>query len=262
MKEINERFSELYYINAEKIYGLAYRMCGNSEDAQDVVQSTFMLAFEKYDDFRGESSEYTWLYAIAKNLCLKLLKNRKKSSFKNISDLISDAGPYDDTDSISKSEKKDLTDHVKEGCLLGLVRCLSLYQRAAFILHILMEIPTPDTAKILSKSESATRTLIFRSKKNIREFLCNNCSQYNPTNPCRCENLIGFSLKQNWIQRRENSWKFKASDIKYQSIEKEIYGVEKMMLLYRSLPCKSYNEEMKKLIFSGNNLIFSNKKVK
>lgn len=262
MKAINEQFSELYYINADKIYSLAYRMCGNSEDAQDVVQSTFLLAFEKYGDFRGESSEYTWLYAIAKNLCLKLLENRKKSSFDNISELILNARSSGDTDNLNKSDMKDLTEQVKEGCLLGLVRCLSFYQRAAFILHVLMEMPVFDTAKILSKSESATRTLIFRAKGNIRKFLCNNCSLYNPINQCRCENLVGFSLKQNWIQKRENTREFKDLGIKCQAIEKEIYEAENLLLLYRTLPFKSYNEEMRKLIFSGDKLIFSNKKVK
>jgi hypothetical protein len=165
-------------------------------------------------------------------------------------------------DSIDKKDRKDLTEQVKEGCLLGLVRCLSFYQRAAFILHILMEIPITETAEILNKSESATRTLVFRAKKNIKEFLCKNCSLYDPGNPCWCENLIGFSLKQGWIQKREGFTEFQNYGPESRVIEREIYGTEKMVRLYRSLPGNNYHEQVKKLIFSGNQLIFSNQKVK
>lgn len=258
-----EQFTDLYQRHAEKIYSLAYRMCGNSEDAQDIVQNTFLLAIEKYSGFRGESTEYTWLYAIARNLCLKLLQSRRRSSFKNMSELIIGAGSPDFVDeSFSREEIKDLAGQVKEGCLLGLVRCLSFYQRAAFILHILMEIPIAETAKILDKSESAVRTLVFRAKKNIKAFLCKNCSLYDPENPCRCENLISFSLKQGWIKKRERFSELQNPGPESRAIEKEIYGTEKLIRLYRGLPGNSYHEQVRELIFSGDQLIFSNQKVK
>lgn len=263
MKNMNEQFADLYQRYAEKIYNLAYHMCGNSEDAQDIVQNTFLLALEKYDGFRGESAEYTWLYAIAKNLCLRLLQNRKRSSFQNISELIVSAGsPRSMAESLSKEEIQDLAGQVKEGCLLGLVRCLSFYQRAAFILHILIEIPIAETAKILDKSEAASRTLVFRAKKNIKAFLCSNCSLYDSGNPCRCENLIGFSLKRGWIKNRKGSAEFQDYGSESRAIEDEIYGTEKMIRLYRSLPGSNYHEQVKKMIFSGNQLIFLSQKVK
>lgn len=262
MNGINERFSELYDRNVRKIYGLAYRICGNREDAQDIVQNTFLQAYEKYDSFRGESSEFTWLYAISKNLCRKLLQSKKRSSYSALKNLMINADSIAVEDSIGREEMRDLAEQVKEGCLLGLVRCLPFYQRTAFVLHTIMELSIPDTAQVLDKSAGATRTLISRAKKSLKDFLCNNCSLYDPDNPCRCENLIGFSLKQNWIQRRESSLISQNSELKYQIIENDIYDTEKLVCLYRSLPDADYKKEMKRLVFSGDKIIFSDKKVK
>lgn len=100
---------------------------------------------------------------------------------------------------------------VKDGCLLGLLRCLSLNQRIAFILKVLFDIPIEDVALIIDKSKNSTRILICRARKNLREFLCRNCSLYSEDNHCKCENLILFSLKQGWVEKYNHTIFFKQS---------------------------------------------------
>ena len=51
-------------------------MCGNADDAEDILQETFLTAFRKLDDFRGEGSLKNWLFKIASSHCLKA--RRKK----------------------------------------------------------------------------------------------------------------------------------------------------------------------------------------
>ena len=257
-----ESYRVLYERYGKKVYNLAYKMCGNHEDADDIVQSTFMQAFINIDGFREESGIYTWLYMIAKNLCLQLLEKRKKRSFSSLDMLIHTVQPQENA--YTATEKQYYIDQVKEGCLLGLLRCLSLYQRMAFILNILLDVKVRDIVVILDKSDTATRTLLYRAKQNIRGFLCKNCQYYNPDNPCRCENLIDFSLKKGWIETMPEGGPQK--HITALKIEREIKDLQKITMIYASLedsePSKTVVQAIKEAINQRTYDIFNHKKVK
>ncbi len=259
-----ESCATLYELYGKKIYNLAYRMSGSKEDAEDILQQTFMQVYQSIGGFRFESGIYTWLYAIAKNNCLRLLENRKKSSLAMLDSLVNSVKPQKDEDAYTSVEKAFYIGQVKEGCLLGLLRCLSFFQRAAFILHVLLDFDVKNTAVILGKSETATRLLIHRSKRNIKDFLCKNCSLYQPGNPCRCENLIGFSLKQSWIMQMPDSEN--AVCVSSPDIEAEIGELEKLTVLYKGLetrePPAEVTDKIRKEIENQSLLIFSGKKVK
>lgn len=240
-----------YYRN---IYNLAYRMTGSHDDASDLTQETFIDALSSLDSFRGESQVYTWLYTIAKNKCLKLLKKRDKSNLSSLQELIEKASSpvYEE---ISEEEKSMYIAQVKDGCLSGILRCLSLQQRLAFIFSVILYLPVNEVALILGKSENATRILIHRSRQAVREFLCNNCSLYDLTNTCRCENLINFSLKKGWINASETH-----------QAEREIKDLKSEVTLYQTLQQVTPNEtsyQIKQLLANRKHqLIFTDKKVK
>lgn len=257
-----ESFTDLYERYGKKVYNLAYKMCGNQDDADDIVQSTFMRVVTDINGFREESGIYTWLYTIAKNLCLQLLEKRKKRSFSSLDTLIHTVQPEENQ--YVALEKQYYIEQVKEGCLLGLLRCLSFYQRMAFILNILLGVKVKDIAVILDKSETATRTLLFRARENIRGFLCKNCHYYDPDNPCRCENLIDFSVKQGWIQTMpEEGPKKQITALK---IEREIKDLQKIAMIYASLedpePSETIIDAIKEAIHQRAYTIFNHKKVK
>jgi RNA polymerase sigma-70 factor (ECF subfamily) len=62
-----EAFNDLVKAHADRIYRLALKVTKNREDAEDVVQNTFLKAVDKIESFRGESSFGTWVYSIALN---------------------------------------------------------------------------------------------------------------------------------------------------------------------------------------------------
>jgi hypothetical protein len=126
-----------------------------------------------------------------------------------------------------------------------------------FILHVLHRHSISDTAKVVDKLESATRTLIHRARKNIKLFLCNNCSLYQPQNKCKCQNLINFSLKQGWIKPNDAY----PSDFP-QVVENELNELNKITSLYRTLPYHQLKEEISKEIGKSTFVIFSKQKVK
>jgi RNA polymerase sigma factor (sigma-70 family) len=239
----HESFAFLFEQCSGKLYSLAFRMCGNREDAEDIVQRTFVQAFININNFKAQSSLYTWLYAIAKNLCLRLLENRGKSTFSSLDQLIHTAS-QESRDDFTAVEKQYYINQVKEGCLLGLLRCLPFYQRIAFILNVLLDVKARDIAAIINKSETAARLLIHRAKQNIKTFLCKNCSFYYPDNPCHCENLIDFSLKQSWIQKLPDTKATALSQITPLEIETEINDLKKITLLYNSLEDRPPSESM------------------
>ena len=250
----------IYKTYSQKVFNLAYRMTGNKDDADDITQETFILAFKSLDKFKGKSDIYTWLYTIAKNNCLKFLDKKKKSSFLALQELIDKAGsPVSEL--LPEDEKLLYISQVKDGCLSGLLRCLSLQQRLAFILNILLDLPLEQVASIIGKSENAARILVHRSKQNIKEFLCCNCSLYDSKNPCRCESLINFSLKQGWIGKEKILFKDSVR------IESEISSLKNVVNLYKSLneqkPSDVLNKDIQSILSNHKDfLIFNEKKVK
>jgi RNA polymerase sigma factor (sigma-70 family) len=245
----------IYNKYSKKIYNLAYRMTGDKDDASDVTQDTFIQGFKSIDKFRGESQIYTWLYKIAKNKCLRLLEKKNKTTFLSLQELI-DKNSLPVSDEISETEKMNYISQVKDGCLSGLLRCLSLQQRLAFILNVLLDLPIEQVARIIDKSENATRILVHRSKQNIKDFLCSNCSLYDSKNTCRCENLINFSLKQGWIDLHNLA-----------RIESEIKDLKDVVRLYKTLhetsPTYEFDKRVQRLLADKVDiLILNGKKVK
>lgn len=251
-------FSLLFQTYGEKIYNLAYRMVGNEEDASDITQETFFQVYRHIDSFRGSSRLYTWIFAIAKNECFHVLKTRKRSTFVSFESLIQDSINVILPSGITESEKKYLANQVKEGCLTGLIRCLSFNQRTAFILHVLLHLSIVDVAAIMNKSEVATKVLIHRARMNLKKYLCKNCSLYNSANLCRCENLIGFSLRQGWISTNSE---VPGGLLNTREIEEEIHNFDTILNFYSnlnpSITPHALQQHIRTLIASKEWLIFN-----
>ena len=263
--EQEEGLDLLYATYGQKIYNLAYRMTGNHEDAEDITQETFIQVYRHIDQFRGDSQLYTWIYTITKNLCHRVLKQRKKNTFDSMEALLYSAQDEGTTETLSDREKQVLLNQIKEGCFTGLLRCLSFYQRMAFILYVLLNLPMKDVADILGKSEGATKVLVCRARRNLKDSLCQNCSLYDPNNPCRCENLMGFSLAQGWVKKPTGNQLEGAYAAAPQTIEAEIEGIRKVTELYKTLvdqvPSDGLGKRIQDLIQREDWAIFSPKKV-
>ena len=73
-------FEELIRQYEKKVYTLCFRMCGNSEDAEEAAQDAFLALWRGIDRFRQESTLSTWIYRLATNACIDTLRRRKKQS--------------------------------------------------------------------------------------------------------------------------------------------------------------------------------------
>ena len=70
-------FEELYRAHAGRLYNLVFRMAGSADEAEDLLQEVFLHAHRKLGSFRGDSSLGTWLYRLAVNHCLDVLRGRQ-----------------------------------------------------------------------------------------------------------------------------------------------------------------------------------------
>lgn len=244
-----------YDMYGRRIYNLAFRMLGNAQDAEDITQETVLAVASHVRSFRGESQFATWVYAIAKNQCRRLYRQRKRTSFDAFERLLTEAATPELPDDVSETEKQRLVREVKEGCLTGLLRCLSFNQRIAFILHTLLRLPIREVAVITGKSEAATKVLVFRARQSLKTFLCKNCSLYDPGNSCRCENMIDFSLKHGWIERQTGD----ATDTL--RIEREIKQMGRVIALFASLdeaePSGDLHDRVREMMRDSNWAILS-----
>ncbi len=79
-------FDVLVERHYRRIFSLAFQMLGNSDDAADATQDTFVKAFEQMKSFRGDSAFSTWLYRIAVNTCRDFLRRPRPINFSQLTD--------------------------------------------------------------------------------------------------------------------------------------------------------------------------------
>ncbi len=166
-------FAQVLDQNSDRIYRLGLKMLGNVQDAEDILQETFIKAFNNIDQFEGRSKISTWLYRIAVNESLMLLRKRKGNTIQLDAPLETDEGdliPRQIVDWCCLPEKElmntETRDHIQEA-----VKTLSDANRAAFILRDVEGLSTQETAEALDISESAVKVRLMRARMQLREEL-------------------------------------------------------------------------------------------
>ncbi len=165
-------FEELIRMTGGRIYNLGFKLLRNKEDASDLMQETYIKAYEHIDSFRGNSAFSTWLYRIATNLAL--MKMRREKNQKVSTDEIKEA--YDNS---MVKEMPDWTHnpayHFKNQELKDLLNraidSLPSKYRSVFVLHDMEGFPVSEVADMLSLSEPAVKTRSHRSRLFLRERL-------------------------------------------------------------------------------------------
>jgi len=168
-----EAFEELVNRYEKKIYRLGMNITGNREDAEDVLQETFLKAFEHLADFREDSRFYTWIVRIGVNEALMKLRKRRSEKMVPMDDMVGDDGeviPREFTDWKPNPEQQ-LTRAELEDILETAAKALPPTFRAVFFLRDVEELSTEETAEILNLSNGAVKARLFRARLRLREDL-------------------------------------------------------------------------------------------
>jgi len=166
-------FEELVNRYEKKIYRLGMNITGNPEDAEDVLQETFLKAFEHLPDFREDSRFYTWLVRIAVNEGLMKLRKRRSSKEVPIEDSQDEEGevmPREFADWKPNPEQL-LARAELETILSNAVKSLPPIFRTVFYLRDVEGLSTEETAEMLNLSVGAVKARLFRARLRLREEL-------------------------------------------------------------------------------------------
>jgi RNA polymerase sigma-70 factor (ECF subfamily) len=168
-----EAFEELVSRYEKKIYRLGMNITGSREDAEEVLQETFLKAFEHLPDFREDARFYTWLVRIAINEGLMKLRKRRTGREVPIEDAVGEDGevmPREFTDWKPNPEQL-MAQTELERILQDAARTLSPAFRTVFYLRDVEELSTEETAELLNISVGAVKARLFRARLRLREEL-------------------------------------------------------------------------------------------
>jgi RNA polymerase sigma factor (sigma-70 family) len=153
---------QLYSLYNKAMYNICYRMTGQQEEAEDMLQESFSYAFSRLGSFRVESSFGAWLKRIVVNTCINHLKKRKV-------DLVyteQQNDPLPENESLDYEEIKFKVDQVSKA-----VDKLPEGYRIVFSLYLLEGYDHKEIAEILGVTESTSKSQFLRAKKKMKEIL-------------------------------------------------------------------------------------------
>jgi RNA polymerase sigma-70 factor (ECF subfamily) len=166
-------YGELVRRYEGKIFRLAQHITQNREDAEDVLQESFLKAYEHLDQFKGDSKFYTWIVRIAVNQALMKLRRRKTSKSVSLDEQI-DTGEDTVAREIAAWEENPEQRYSREelGSILDeAVQSLEPPYRSVFVLRDIEELSTEETAEALSLSIPAVKSRLLRARLQLREKL-------------------------------------------------------------------------------------------
>ncbi len=166
-------FNELVNRYSRKIYRLAKHITQNNEDAEDVLQESFLKAYEHLADFHGQSKFYTWIVRIAVNESLMKLRKRKSDRTVPLDEPV-DTGEDTVVREIAvwdEDPEKTYSQEELGKILDDAVQSLRPSFRTVFILRDIEELSTEETAEALGISVPAVKSRLLRARLQLREKL-------------------------------------------------------------------------------------------
>jgi len=146
-------FNELFLAFQRPIYYLAFRMVQNHNDADEIVQKTFMQVYKNIKYFRGESSFKTWLYRIAINQCKDHLKSREHRTIK----ISMETPVMKKLKNADESPVQKILKNEQTKMLIRTIERLSQQQKTAVMLRIFEDMAFKDIANVLECKESTAK---------------------------------------------------------------------------------------------------------
>jgi RNA polymerase sigma factor (sigma-70 family) len=160
-----QSYYQLYKLYSRSMYNTAYRIVNNAEEAQDVLQESFISAFRNLDSYRGDSAFGAWVKRIVINKALTQVSKKKMERF-----------PEDDRWDVKEEETID----VFEGFpftveqVRASIEVLPDGYRMVLSLYLLEGYDHGEIAEIMGITESTSKSQFNRAKKKLRELLMSN----------------------------------------------------------------------------------------
>ena len=160
-------FGELVRAYQKRVYALTVRMCPTPELAEEAAQEAFLSAWQGLPFFRGDAAFSTWLYRLASNACVDLLRKERRHQGPSLDDEavgmeIPDPAPTPE----KAAEGKELRQQIEDG-----LRALSPEHREVLLLREIQQLSYDEIADVLSLDLGTVKSRISRGRRQLREFL-------------------------------------------------------------------------------------------
>jgi RNA polymerase sigma-70 factor (ECF subfamily) len=166
-----------------RVFGLAFRLTGNRQDAEEVLQDVLLTVFQKIDKFRGDAKLSSWIYRIATNAALMKLRKRPKIRQipleEELGPAMTEEGtlaePVVDWSGLPSDElsRKELTQRLEEA-----VAQLPPDYRSAVVLRDVEGLSAEETCKVLKISVAALKSRLHRGRLFLRKRLADYATPY------------------------------------------------------------------------------------
>jgi RNA polymerase sigma-70 factor, ECF subfamily len=168
-------FAQMYHDNADRMYRFAQRLCGEEEDARDLVQETFLNAYRGLPHFRGDAQFATWLYRIASRVCLAMRRRRKGEPQHELS--LEEFIPTSDgelrlqipADGLSPEEA--LANKQLRRALRQAIQGLPAKYRLVLVLRDMEGLSAKEVGTIMGLNERAVKSRLHRARLFVRREL-------------------------------------------------------------------------------------------
>lgn len=215
-------FQQLYAGFHRQLKGYLYRLLTDREDVEDIAHDTFIKAFERIGQYKGESSFRTWVFSIATNLAYDVLKRRKrwqpdiKAQGKAL--CMSDERVYNRIMTVAQASGEgafQITDHINH-CFTCMSKTLLIEQQVAVLLKDVLDFSVKEIALILQKSNDVTKHLLQDGRQTMMVIFDHRCTLINKKGVCnQCSELNGMLNPKQDKQAAINKVKLVRQSSKY-----------------------------------------------
>ena len=197
-------FHELFALFQRTLKSYLYRLTASRTDAEDLTHDTFVRAFDKINSFQGKSSLKTWVFSIATNLAMDMLRRRKRwpDDAQDLSRAASNNKPevvemYLHLNQFSPQGSYEIREHI-DFCFTCISKTLPLEQQIALLLKDVYGFRVKEIVQIMDKSTGKVKHRLHEARKAMKEIFDDRCSLVNKNGVCyQCSELNGlFNPKQ------------------------------------------------------------------
>ena len=163
-------FEQLVKLYEKQVLALTTRMCKNPADAEEAAQEAFLSAWQGLPFFRGDASFSTWLYRLASNACVDLLRRegrRQSAAGPSLNDEEARVDVPDPAPSPQEqAERSELRQQIEAG-----LQALTPDHRQVLILREMHQLSYDEIAQVLDVDVGTVKSRINRGRKQLRNFL-------------------------------------------------------------------------------------------
>jgi RNA polymerase sigma factor (sigma-70 family) len=161
-----DSFRYLVDRHKDKAFNLAFRICGNREEAEEIAQDSFLKAYRSLNSFKRQSSFATWLYRIVYNTAISNVRIRKKGVL-SLEDF-----PADSVDFIGSNTSEEVADMEYRNSLLNFaLQKINEKERGLISLYYYEEMSTDEISVLTGISKQNVKVKLFRAKQKMLEII-------------------------------------------------------------------------------------------